>query len=76
VAPHIIEKKEKHLRKEEPLMKKKIIRIGTKRKPKLTKKERFFDSERVRSPFDLCQISKPRPRRASVPARHERGRSF
>jgi len=38
VAPHIIEKKEKHLRKEEPLMKKEIIRIGTKRKPKLTKK--------------------------------------
>jgi len=39
VAP-IYLKKEKRIRKEGPLMKKKIIRIGTKRKQKLTKKKR------------------------------------
>jgi len=44
VAPHII-KKEKHFRKEEALLKKKIIRIGTKRKPKPTKKERFLTGD-------------------------------
>lgn len=38
-------KKEKRVRKEWPLMKKKIIRIGTKRKPKLTKKERCLTGD-------------------------------
>ena len=33
-----------HLRKEEPFMKK-IIRIGTKRKRRLTKKERFVTGD-------------------------------
>ena len=39
VAP-IYLKKEKRVRKEGPLMKKKIIRIGTKRKPKLKSGEK------------------------------------
>jgi len=38
-------KKEKRVRKEGPFMKKKIIRIGTKRKPKPTKKERFLTGD-------------------------------
>jgi len=44
VAP-IYLKKEKRVRKEWPLMKKKIIRIGTKRKPKPTKKERCLTGD-------------------------------
>jgi len=44
VAP-IYLKKEKRVRKEGPLMKKKIIQIGIKRKPKPTKKERFLTGD-------------------------------
>ena len=58
VAPHRIEKKEKHLRKEESLMKKKIIRIGTKRKPKLTKKERSLTGD-IQTKVELIQALIP-----------------
>ena len=57
MAPHIIEK-EKDLRKEEPLMKKKIIRIGSKRKPKLTKKERLLTGD-IQTKVDLIQALIP-----------------
>ena len=57
VAP-IYLKKEKRVRKEGPLMNKKIIRIGTKRKPKPTKKERYLTGD-IQTKVGLIQALIP-----------------
>jgi len=58
VAPHIIQKKRKTFKKGGATYEEKDNTNRNKKEAKTNEEREIFDSERVRSPFDLCTLSK------------------